>query len=400
MRPYFPYLKKAYATATRVVAPATQRLSRLRGGYLPGGVVATLDEAAASSGGRCVVARAAESVPRPAAQGVPAGHRTFAAGANEVPPVRVAELPGGRVLGPNRAVVSCRGELVHEVSWYFGTDPARPREHPLFMHPFPPPPVEVPGRLGVLASRGDGNYYHFLVDALARLGVMEQCPQLAPPDRWYVPAGARFQRDLLAMVGLRPEQWVDADEVPHVRAECLVVPGQPSATVLNPPWVVEFLRSRLLPAVDVTGPRTPIYLTRGNQPNNRRVVNEEQVLALLVERGFTAVDPAALSVAEQIRACATASVIVGAHGAGLANIMFAGPGAAVVELFPAGDALPDCYWTLSRNVPDLAYRYLAGVGGPSRRDYNRALVTDIHVDVDALARILDGLSAQLSGSRG
>jgi capsular polysaccharide biosynthesis protein len=185
-----------------------------------------------------------------------------------------------------------------------------------------------------------------------------------------------------------------------VRAECLVVPGQPTATVLNPPWVVEFLRSRLLPAVDVTGPRTPIYLTRGNQLNNRRVVNEEQVLALLSERGFTALDPGALSVAEQIRACATASVIVGAHGAGLANIMFAGPGAAVVELFPAGDALPDCYWTLSRNVPDLDYRYLAGVGGPSRRDYNRALVSDIHVDIDALARILDGLSAQLSGSRG
>jgi capsular polysaccharide biosynthesis protein len=400
VRPYFPYLKNAYTTATRMVAPATQRLSRLRGGHLPSGVVATLEEAAASSGGRCVMARPAEPVTRPAARGLPAGHPTFAAGVNHVPPVRVAELPGGRVLGPNRAVLSGRGDLVHEVSWYFGTDRARPREHPLFMHPFPPPPVEVSGRLGVLASRGDGNYYHFLVDALARLGVMEQCPQLAPPDRWYVPACARFQRDLLGMIGLRPEQWIDADEVPHVRAECLVVPGQPTATVLNPPWVVEFLRSRLLPAVDVTGPRTPIYLTRGNQLNNRRVVNEEQVLALLSERGFTALDPGALSVAEQIRACATASVIVGAHGAGLANIMFAGPGAAVVELFPAGDALPDCYWTLSRNVPDLDYRYLAGVGGRSRRDYNRALVSDIHVDIDALARILDGLSAQLSGSRG
>ncbi|MDT4945089.1 MAG: hypothetical protein QOH14_1822, partial [Pseudonocardiales bacterium] len=52
VRPYFPYLKRAYTTATRLAAPATQRLSRLRGGYLPTGVVATLEGAALSTGGR------------------------------------------------------------------------------------------------------------------------------------------------------------------------------------------------------------------------------------------------------------------------------------------------------------------------------------------------------------
>lgn len=402
VRPYFPYLKHAYTTATRLVAPATQRLSRLRGGYLPTGVVATLEEAALSTGGRSALARPAEEVSRPAAQGVPAAHATFAAVSGEViPRVTVAELPGGRVLGPNRAVISGRGDLVHEVSWYFGTDRERPLEHPLFMHPFQPPPVDISGRLGVLASRGDSNYYHFLVDALPRLAIMAQCPEIAPPERWYVPAGAGFQRDLLTMFGLQPDQWIDAGEVPHVRAECLVVPGLPAATVMNPPWVVDLLRTRLLPDGDggVAEPRRPIYLTRGTQLNNRRVVNEAEVLELLTERGFTVVDPGALSVAEQIRACAGASIIVGAHGAGMTNLMFAGPGAAVVELFPGGDVLPDCYWTLSRSVPGLEYRYLAGVGGSMRQDYNRALVSDIVVDVHALAGILDDLAARMSDSR-
>jgi capsular polysaccharide biosynthesis protein len=408
VRPYFPYLKQGYTTATRLVAPATQRLSRLHGGYLPTGVVATLEEAAAATGGRSAVARPAEEVSRPAAQGVPAAHATFAAVSGEViPRVTVAELPGGRVLGPNRAVISGHGELVHEVSWYFGTDRERPLEHPLFMHPFQPSPLEISGRVGVLASRGDSNYYHFLVDVLPRLAIMAQCPQFAPPERWYVPAGARFQRELLAMFGLRPDQWIDAAEVPHVRAECLVVPGLPAATVMNPPWVVDFLRRRLLPVDGDDSdrsrggpePRRPIYLTRGSQLNNRRVVNEAEVLELLTERGFTVVDPGALSVAEQIRACAGASIIVGAHGAGLTNLMFAAPGAAVVELFPGGHVLPDCYWTLSRSVPGLEYRYLAGIGGSTRQDYNRALVSDIVVDVRALAGILDDLAARMSDSR-
>jgi capsular polysaccharide biosynthesis protein len=400
LRPYFPYLKQAYTQATRMVAPTTQRLSRLRGGYLPTGVVHTMEQAAAVGGGRCVEARPAEKVSRPAATGFPREHPTFEAVTDQViPRVAVAELPRGRVLGPNRALITGTGELVHELSWYFGTNQKHPREHPLFMHPFQEPPADVDGRLGILASRGDGNYYHFLVDALARLGVMEQCPQIAPPDRWYVPAQASFQRELLAMVGIGPAQLVDAAQVGHVRAECLVVPGVPSATVLNPRWVTDFLRQRLLRPEDVVGPRRPIYLSRGNQLNNRRVANEAQVLELLTERGFTAIDPGAMSVREQIRACANASVIVGAHGAGLANIMFARPGTAVVELFPAGDVLPDCYWTLSRTVPGVEYRYLAGVGGSTRRDYNRALVSDIEVDLAALTKILNELTPRLSDTR-
>jgi hypothetical protein len=60
LRPLFPYLKPAFVTATRVVAPASQRLSTARGGLLPTGVVSTLERAAETSGGRCVVARPPE----------------------------------------------------------------------------------------------------------------------------------------------------------------------------------------------------------------------------------------------------------------------------------------------------------------------------------------------------
>lgn len=400
VRPYFPQLKRAYTQVTRLVAPTSQRLSRLRGGYLPQGVVDTLEQAAETSGGRCEPARPAETLTRPAAQGFPAAHPTFAAVAGQsVPRVAVAELPGGRVLGPNRAVITGRGDLVQELSWYFGTKRDRPREHPIFMHPFAEAPLHVDGRLGVLATRGDGNYYHFMVDGLARLGVLEQCPQIPRPERWYVPAHAPFQRELLALFGITPDQIVDAAEHEHVEADCLVVPGLPANMVLNPPWVVEYLRSRLLPNIDVPAQRRPVYVTRGSQLNNRRIVNEDAVRAELESRGFDFVDPGAMSVAEQLRAFAGASVIVGAHGAGLANIMFAGAGATVVELFPGGAVLPDCYWTLSRGVPGLGYRYLVAAGGSSRADYNGALVSDIHVNLDDLKRVLDDVSTTAASAR-
>src|SRR5207248_2072899 len=175
--PLFPYLKPAYVGTTGAIAPAMQRLSRARGGLLPSGVVQTLEQAAESTGGRWAVARGPEVIKRASMDGLPRDMPLTDTGDGEtVGRVAVAELPNGRVLGPHRAIVTGNGDLVNEVSWYFGT--RRPRQHPVFLNPFPPPPLKLAERLGVLAARGDGNYYHFLMDVLTKVGVLEQVPAI------------------------------------------------------------------------------------------------------------------------------------------------------------------------------------------------------------------------------
>ncbi|MDT4919029.1 MAG: hypothetical protein QOH89_3729 [Pseudonocardiales bacterium] len=386
LRPLFPYLKPAYVGATRAVAPTTQWLSRRRTGWLPTGSVATLEEAAASTGGTCVVARPPEVIQRGTITGLPKGMPLTDPGDGEtVGRVAVAELPNGRVLGPHRAVITGNGDLVQEVSWYFGT--TRPREHPVFLNPYPPPPARIGGRLGVLAQRGDGNYYHFLMDVLTKIGVLEQAPAVAPPDVWYVPAHAPFQRELLDLFGIGTGQRIDAAEQLHVQADCLVVPGPPAMTEKNPPWAVAFLRGRLLPHVDTSGPRRNLYVTRGPSANNRSIVNEAEVVDLLDQHDFEHVDPGTMSVADQIRTFATANIIVAPHGAALANIIFASPGSTLVELFPVGCLLPD-YWRLASSVPGMDYRYVSASGGPRRPTRAGTIVRDVDVDVAALAATL------------
>ena len=261
----------------------------------------------------------------------------------------------------------------------------------MFLNPFPDPPEHIEGRLGVLAARGDGNYYHFLMDVIAKLGVLEQTPTIAAPERWYVPTSAAgFQEQLLDLAGIPAASRVDAGQHPHVSADVLVVPAPPEMSEKNPPWAVSWLRARLLPQVDLTGPKQRIYVTRGPSANNRTVVNDDAVSALLESRGFLLVDPGAMSVAEQIRTFANAEVIVATHGAALANLVFASPGATVIELFPAGCLLPD-YWRLASGVPGLRYRYLSAYGKPPRRGRGATIVRDIEVDVPALTRMLDDL---------
>jgi capsular polysaccharide biosynthesis protein len=124
--------------------------------------------------------------------------------------------------------------------------------------------------------------------------------------------------------------------------------------------------------------------------NNRRVDNEAELMDYLSGRGFEMVDAGKLSALEQIETFAQASVIVGAHSAGLVNLTFASPGAAVVELFPSG-GVNTCYWKLAESVPGLEYRYVLGTGDPEAVSQSEFLVSDIQADIPAVGRTLDDL---------
>lgn len=389
LRPYFAPLKSAYTHATRAVSPATVRLSRLRGGWLPPSVAATMEDAA-RDGGTFTIARPEETLHRVRPVGYPERYWAFEEALTEtVPRVGVLELVGGRVMAPHSVVVTNQNRWLWELCWYFGT--SRPRQHPIYTHPFPPDPVEVTGRLGVLATRGDHNYYHFLHDVLPRVAVLEQAG-VERPERWYVPHTTRFQRELLALWGISEDTIVNSDEVPHVRAETLVVPGLASMTERNPPWVSQLLRARLVPAGIERVPGRFLYLSRKAGLNNRAILNEDEVLAMLVPLGFDVVDPGDFSIAEQIRLFAEADVIVAPHGASLANLPFCSPGSTVLELFPSQSMVAD-YWKMTCGVEGLEYQYLSGAGPAAGIRREQFVVADITVDLPRLESMVTALLA-------
>lgn len=389
LRPYFAPLKSVYTAGTRAISPATVRLSKLRGGWLPPSAVETM-EAAAADGGRFTVARPEEVLHRVRPVGYPERYPAFEEALTEtVPRVGVLELSEGRVLQPHSVVVTAQNRWLWELCWYFGT--TKPRQHPIYTHPFPSAPVEVSGRVGVLSTRGDHNYYHFLHDVLPRVAVLEQAG-VERPERWYVPHTTRFQRELLALWGISEDQIVNSDEVRHVRAQTLVVPGLASMVERNPPWVSQLLRSRLVPPGVDRIPGRNIYLSRKAGLHNRAILNEAEVLALLRPLGFDIVDPGDFSIAEQIRLFAEADVIVAPHGASLANLPFCSPGAAVLELFPSQSMVAD-YWKMTCGVEGLEYQYLGGAGPAAGLRREQFVVADITVDLPRLESMVAALLA-------
>ena len=87
---------------------------------------------------------------------------------------------------------------------------------------------------------------------------------------------------------------------------------------------------------DRVGKRVPgrkIYISRRNA-GRRRILNDAELESMLTARGFEMVTLGSQSIYEQARIFAEADVIVAQHGAALTNLLYASPGAKVVEIFP------------------------------------------------------------------
>ncbi len=335
---------------------------------------------------------AAQVIDRPAPVGSPAAYWYFATYArHEVPARHVLELANGRLLGRHVAVVSEGGCLDHETSRYFGLHSWR--EHPLHWNPFPGAPQEVRGTTAVLAARGTGtNYYHFVIDALPRLGMLERAFPGLRPDLWVLDRSTRYQQELLALLGLGEVASVSPGSGFHLRAERLLVPSLPNANTFVSPETTQWLRSRL-PAETTKGLPERIYVTRGSTPYTRRVVHEEEIFGRLRRQGFARVDPGALSVREQIDLFAAARVVVSPHGAALTNLSFARDGVRVLELFAPG-YVNGGYWTITGNIPDSRYRYLIAAGRPMLPGKDsRDILYDIEVTPDQVDAALESLLA-------
>jgi capsular polysaccharide biosynthesis protein len=236
------------------------------------------------------------------------------------------------------------------------------------------------------------NYYHWLVDALLRLESLEQFGEpvtLLMPSTMSVLQHNSLRHCLPRNVSLRL-----VEEGGWFSVERFLVPSflTPHTLRFLPSDSVRWLRERFIPEAGArAGNGSRIYISR-DDASRRRVSNEADVRRMLARHGFRTVLFSQLSMEEQVAVCADASVLVGAHGAGLANLLFARPGAALVELCTRN---LDATYLETALAADLRYRYLApreyGVlpeGTPPRIALSALRDADNRYDVDALEAIV------------
>ncbi len=318
--------------------------------------------------------------------------------AEQVVPAFVLTLAGGRLYADNFdsvAVLAADGRLVGDASFQFAKKEwslIQPEDNNIFRQRYFVPPVPVAGTVCSLLSgggAGTGNYSHWLLDSLPRLHLVREAGLWESIDYFLVyDRHNGFVRETLALLGVGPERLLDVHTHRHLRAERLVVPSAVRGRGRHfPGWAFEFMRTAYGPARQaVARPFSPLVYINRRDAAVRRVTNEAAVQALLQPYGFETYQLSALSFAEKAALFAQARVIVSPVGAGLANIGFCTPGAALIELLPHHFVVPD-FMEIAARVGVRHYPLVSAPAAAGANAYADRL-EDLTVEVPALRQLL------------
>ena len=262
----------------------------------------------------------------------------------------VLEIPRGRVLGPYGVVITPDNNLLEETGFEWRRSI---KDHTVFNRSTMPEISYIDYSLAVIAAQAPANYYHWMLEIIPRIKTLKDSKVFF--DKLYLPRlRYKFQWDSLNKLGFTESDILMADQDAYIEARHLVVPSLVNTLCpTNPPWAIQFLRDTFLPPEHNELPHDRrVYISRREVTTDwarRYIINENEVWGYLKEKGFEKVILEDLMIEEQAKLFNSAEIILGTHGAGLANLVFCRPGTKVFEFFNPG-LLDEAYWFISDQI--------------------------------------------------
>lgn len=238
-----------------------------------------------------------------------------------------------------------------------------------------PVATHISGTVAALNNRAAHNFYHWLIEIAPRIAAIELAG--IEPDYFLIDCQSGFQKSILAMLGIRPERVLQPHSGLHVRSDEMIFVPETNVAVLK--HFVAMLEKCI--QWDASAQRR-LYISR-RQARNRKIVNEIELERFLVANGFESVCFEDLTVADQFRLMRESATVVTAHGAALANTIFARPGTNIVEIFPQSRSNLALYPGLSQSM-GLQHISILGEYTPLWRNI-RVDMRDIEFALEQLA---------------
>jgi hypothetical protein len=228
-------------------------------------------------------------------------------------------------------------------------------------------------------------YGHWFFDILPRLHLLEQSG--IPIDHYLIgKLNHPFQYESLSMLGLPLEKLIQVDRNDfHLVARKLVVPAVPLMVGKSPRWAYEFIRTRLRdeqPIERMVGFER-IYVSR-QDAGARFVVNEDEVMNVLQQKGFRRIVPTPLTTYEKVALFSSAEVVVAPFGSSNVNIAFCNPGTKLFELSPR-TVVDNYFWKICNHAGVDYYEVVCDIEFPPKPFVG---ADNIVVNIDKLLHVL------------
>lgn len=229
-----------------------------------------------------------------------------------------------------------------------------------------------------ITDQWSAGYFHWLSDALPRLVLVRN--QLRNKTL-LLPSGFERLDYVLASLkafNVQDVEFIGEDEGVQCKRLLLPTPVAPSGHFREE--IIQQVRQQLLDYFGTSESETRrdrVYISR-RRATKRRIVNEDEVRAVLSASGFKIIHAEDLSFAEQVSLFSQTRYLISNHGAGLTNMLFLRPEGSVLELRHETDRVNNCYFTLSSAL-DHSYFYQTCAGENDQEDPHTVnLVVDVY----------------------
>ncbi len=184
------------------------------------------------------------------------------------------------------------------------------------------------------SSMGAHCYYHWMLDLLPKMGILEKAGiKLDSIDYFLVrELNGSFHKATLERLGIDKSRIIETKNDSYLKCEKLIDVSLNNGINMKMHHFIPDWMKQLYATDYPTENRIKLYISRPKGVR-RGVSNEDELIPILENAGYTISAMEGMSVEEQAALLATADVVISPHGGALTNMVFCKPGAQVVELF-------------------------------------------------------------------
>ena len=194
----------------------------------------------------------------------------------------------------------------------------------------------------VQGASGYNNYAHWLFDIVPKIKIFSEAYNLKKIDYFYFSKLNSFQKATFKILKLNSNKIIDSKINKHCVIDNLIFCSHPNylkgtfSTAQNnlPRWIVNYLRKKFLKnSAKKIKNFDKIYIDRSDsQFNHCRIINDNEIKNYLSKEGFKIVKLSKFSFQKQISIFKNCKIVIGPHGAGMANLIFCKRKTKVVEI--------------------------------------------------------------------
>jgi hypothetical protein len=265
-------------------------------------------------------------------------------------------LPDSFIIGNEGITANNRNFLYQDFAHHFNISKISGKH---YNKPFQNFSFDIKQILGTTASLlcpESANVYHWFFDVLARVRFYE--PVIDQIDHFLIADTVPENFiNLLPLFSIPIDKVIKVKNKEKIHLKYLYISSLAGSEGRSSEKDLKYLENKLK-VIPHTKGADKFYLKRGKS-TTRAIINEDELIISLKEKGFTILDTGELSFNQQKETFSNAAVIIAFHGAALFNLLFVPKNCKVLELFSPDYFRTDCYYNLA-SLKQLSYWYLVG----------------------------------------